>query len=73
MEIVPLSTLTDPASLARLQAAFLGSVLPKVQRHGRIYFRGARSDRRADLVAEVVALAWKWFMRLVCRLSSFDW
>jgi hypothetical protein len=55
-----------------LHASFL-AILPQLQRHGRIYFRGARSDRRADLVAEVVALAWKWFMRLVCRLSSFDW
>jgi hypothetical protein len=41
--------------------------LPQLQRHGRIYFRGARSDRRADLVAEVVALAWKWFVRLAER------
>jgi hypothetical protein len=43
------------------------AILPQVQRHGRIYFRGARSDRRADLVAETVALAWRWFVRLAER------
>jgi hypothetical protein len=41
--------------------------LPQLQRHGRIYFRSARSDRRADLVAETVALAWRWFVRLAER------
>jgi hypothetical protein len=49
-----------------LHASFL-AILPQLQRHGRIYFRGARSDRRADLVAETVALAWKWFIRLAQR------
>src|SRR5262249_61483379 len=49
-----------------LHASFL-AILPQLQRHGRIYFRGARSDRRADLVAEMVALAWKWFVRLAER------
>ena len=34
-----MTTLTDPTALARLQAAFLTSVLPKVLSHGHIYFR----------------------------------
>src|SRR5262245_46841966 len=54
---------TSPSAL---HASFL-AILPQLQRHGRIYFRGARSDRRADLVAEMVALAWKWFVRLAQR------
>ena len=49
-----------------LHASFL-AILPQLQRHGRIYFRGVRSDRRADLVAETVALAWRWFVRLAER------
>jgi hypothetical protein len=43
------------------------AILPQVQRQGRIHFRAARPDRRAELVAEVVALAWKWFVRLAER------
>jgi hypothetical protein len=57
------SSSTPPSAL---HASFL-AILPQVQRHGRIYFRGARSDRRADLVAEMVALAWRWFVRLAER------
>ena len=57
------SSSTPPTAL---HASFL-AILPQVQRHGRIYFRGARSDRKADLVAEMVALAWKWFIRLAER------
>jgi hypothetical protein len=57
------SSCTPPSAL---HASFL-AILPRLQRHGRIYFRGALPDRRADLVAEVVALAWKWFVRLADR------
>ena len=68
MEIVPLSTLTDPASLARLQAVFLTTVLPRVLSHGRIYFRHLRSaELKEEYIAEMVALAWAWHRRLAER------
>lgn len=47
-----------------LQDAFL-RVLPRVQLHAEIYFRGEKCPaKRADRVAESVALAWKWYRRL---------
>jgi hypothetical protein len=51
----------------RLHAGFL-ALLPKVEAHARIYFRGVRRPgARADRVAEAVALAWKWYVRLAER------
>jgi hypothetical protein len=56
-----------PASLAHLHAAFL-AILPRIELHGRVYFRHVRCPhRRADCVAEMVALCWKWYLRLVER------
>lgn len=57
-----------PPSPAQLRALFLTVIFPRVRRHARIYFRHVRCrDRRADHVAEAVALAWKWFVRLAER------
>jgi hypothetical protein len=61
-------TPADPAPLARLQATFLTSVLPKVLTHGRVYFRHLRSaELKEEYVAEMVALAWSWHLRLAER------
>jgi hypothetical protein len=49
-----------------LHARFL-LILPRVELHGRIYFRHKNSDRREDLIAEMVGLCWRWFLRLVQR------
>jgi hypothetical protein len=50
-----------------LQARFL-SILPRIELHGRISFRYLRCPhQRADAVSEVVALAWKWHLRLAER------
>jgi hypothetical protein len=50
-----------------LQVRFL-SILPRIELHGRISFRFVRCPhQRADAVAEVVALAWKWHLRLAER------
>src|SRR5262249_5644379 len=50
-----------------LQTRFL-SILPRIELHGRISFRYLRcAALRADAVAEVVALAWKWHLRLAER------
>jgi hypothetical protein len=47
-----------------LQAQFL-NLLPKIQEHARIYFRHVLcADQKADKIAETVALAWKWLVRL---------
>jgi hypothetical protein len=55
----PLTPGPDP-----LHAAFL-VLLPRVETHARIYFRGiACKDKRADRVAETVGLAWRWYVRL---------
>jgi hypothetical protein len=59
---------THPVALARLQAAFLALVLPKVLSHGRVYFRHLRSaERKEECIAEMVALAWQWHRRLAER------
>jgi hypothetical protein len=61
-------TTAGPGALARLQAAFLASILPKVLSHGRVYFRHLKSaDRQEECIAEMVALTWKWHLRLAER------
>src|SRR5262249_21796836 len=64
MVVVP-----TPAALSVhvLQLRFL-SILPRIELHGRISFRFLRCPAlRDDAVAEVVALAWKWHLRLAER------
>jgi hypothetical protein len=63
-----LSTPTDPApSLHALHTIFLALVLPKVLSHGRVYFRYVSAERKEECIAEMVALAWKWHLRLAQR------
>ena len=48
-----------------LQARFLQLILPHVEQHAWIVFRDLRCRaRKADAIAECVALAWKWTHRL---------
>ena len=55
-------------SLEALQASFLASVLPRVLTHGRCYFRHLRSaELKEEYVAEMIALTWKWHLRLAER------
>jgi hypothetical protein len=66
MSMVALSTPTA-LSVHVLQVRFL-SILPRIELHGRISFRHVRCPhQRADAVSEVVALAWKWHLRLAER------
>jgi len=52
---------------ADLQERFL-AIRPRILVHARIYFRHVRcGGRKADAIAETVALAWKWFVRLARR------
>jgi hypothetical protein len=52
--------------LAELHARFL-DLLPKIELHGRIYFRHLKPHRRADAIQEMRALAWLWYVRLINR------
>src|SRR5262245_39967284 len=50
--------------VAALHARFL-RLLPRIETHARIFFRGIRCPvKQADKVQECIALAWKWFLRL---------
>ena len=56
-----------PAALEQLHRQFL-ALLPRIELHARITFRGVCCPgRRADAIAEAVALAWKWHVRLAER------
>src|SRR5262249_60449397 len=64
---VPPSPPPATTRLRALQLAFL-AILPRIERHGRVYFRHVRCpDRKADAIREMVALCWKWFRRLAER------
>ena len=48
-----------------LQASFL-ALLPRIESQARIYFRGIKcATKKADYIAEVVAICWRSFCRLV--------
>ncbi len=50
--------------LEPLQARFL-TILNRIETHARIYFRAEHCPhKKADRIAETVALAWSWFLRL---------
>jgi hypothetical protein len=49
--------------LHSLQLAFL-SIVPRIELHGRVCFRAKSWPDREEAVAEMVALCWKWFLRL---------
>src|SRR5262245_65050094 len=66
MSTVVVSTPTA-LSVHVLQVRFL-AILPRIELHGRICFRFLRCPAlRDDAVAEVVALAWKWYLGLAER------
>src|SRR5438445_9772585 len=47
-----------------LHARFL-MLLPRIETHAKSCFRDIRcADKRADRIAETIALAWKWFVKL---------
>jgi hypothetical protein len=50
-----------------LHAPFL-ALLPRVEAHGRVYFRHVMcSHRKEEYLAEMRGLAWKWYVRLAAR------
>ena len=62
-----MTTPTDPAAHARLQATFLNSIKPRVLAHARVYFRHLSAERQEEAAAEAVALSWAWHLRLAER------
>ena len=49
------------ATTNSLQASFL-AMLPRIESQARIYFRAIKcTAKKADCIAEVVAISWKWF------------
>jgi hypothetical protein len=60
--------LVQAARLVQMQTTFLAHVLPRVEAHGRVYFRHVKCPhRKEELLAEMQGLAWKWFITLVRR------
>jgi hypothetical protein len=55
-----------PSTGELLGARFL-VLLPRIELHARIYYRFLKSDHKEEAVAETVALAWHWFLRLTAR------
>lgn len=50
-----------------MQVRFL-VLLPTIERHARFHFRAVKCpDKKSDRIAEAIALAWKWFVRLEQR------
>jgi hypothetical protein len=50
-----------------LHAGFM-SIVPRIQLHGEIVFRGVSDpEKRDELIAEMIALSWAWFQRLAQR------
>jgi len=48
-----------------LHTAFL-RIVPRIVLHGRVWFRGLKCpDTREDCICEMLALAWRWFLRLI--------
>jgi hypothetical protein len=55
-----------------LHAHFL-TVLPRIQTHAEIYFRHLHCPgRRDDAIQEVIAIAWKWFLRITEQGKNVD-
>jgi hypothetical protein len=63
-----LHALFPPGVIAHLQSAFMTVIWPKVQSHGRVSFRHLRCwHRKQDAISEMVALCWKWHLRLAAK------
>jgi hypothetical protein len=51
-----------------LKETFVGDILPRIEAHGQVYFRNVRCyHRKKELLAEMTALTWRWYLRLVRR------
>jgi hypothetical protein len=65
MSAVPGVRTADTPAAAELHRRFL-AILPAIERHGKVYFRHLKCWHRFhEVLAEMTALCWKWFVRLV--------
>jgi len=66
-EVVPMNPLSNPICSRPAQEAlhegFL-ALLPRISHHARVCFRHLKCHQKDDALAEVIALAWKWYVRL---------
>ena len=59
-------------TVVQLQHHFL-ALMPRIERHARIYFRHLQCPhQREEALAECLALAWWWYVRLVRRGKNPD-
>ena len=57
---------THASPIHVLQITFVSEVLPRIETHAEVCFRGIRClHRQEEFKAEMVALAWRWFLRLI--------
>jgi hypothetical protein len=62
----------DPLSPQALHAHFL-AILPRIETHAQIHFHHIKCPgKRADAIAEVTAIAWKWFLRIKEQGKDID-
>ena len=64
---MPVADRHAPTRAARCRREF-EEALPRIQAHAEVVFRFVRCvHRRAENIAETIALAWKWWLRLRAR------
>jgi hypothetical protein len=64
----PLTKVACPLPSPQAQQALFLQILPRIETHAQVRFGFLRCPgRRDDAVAEAVALAWKWFLRLAAQ------
>ena len=62
-----IASATPAPSIDDLHTAFLG-IAPRIVLHGEVVFRRVRCPhRKRDCLAEMVALCWRWFLRLTAQ------
>jgi hypothetical protein len=65
--MVPTTGSLDAVSSDPLHEQFM-AIVPKIETHAGFYFREVKcANKKADKVAETIALAWHWYLRLCHR------
>jgi hypothetical protein len=65
-ESMKLTRIACPTHSPEAQQAHFLAILPRIETHAQVRFGFLKCPgKREDAVAEVIAVAWKWFLRLV--------
>jgi len=59
------------SSVPQIHQRFL-VILPRIIRHGKVCFRGFHATLREEAIAEMIALSWMWYRRLMERGKNPD-